>query len=454
MVENEKIFDDTEDASSETSAETSDVFADAPADTSEGNSESEPGAENTASESADSEEGSELVLEGDAESAEKPAEAAAEPAEKEPELDVPADVVVPADDREIEAQNASERRSEPAGARSQSRDERVIEDDAMGFKSDDLARIDKNALSPEEKMEQSYAQLSRFMRTHSIVWGEVDGVIPAGSKSTILSRFNEPIVSVLYNGISIMVRTLDFFEPTYDFGNDYSELTDDEKRERRTAYARYYIGARVPLRMTAISRAVDNENNPVILAIGNRVEAMAEIRDRYFIHAHEHRGGNVNVKEGALVKANVLTVRPDMAVVECLGVETRISNRHLSNEIVENCRDFTHSGDTLTVRIRRLYVNEPEKEGGEKTVYLNVTGQIYATPSAMSFMAEGSTYKGTVISFNREKNVYTVLLKNQVHASVPQRAVPGQVHLNIGDTVSVMITKVYDNFVTGTAIKI
>ena len=387
------------------------------------------------------------------------AEMKAEDEEPEPEtagaeeekLDVPADVVVPADDREIEAAKTEQpetEREQPAAQPAPTRrpapkPEPVFDESSIGIKSVDLARKDEAELSPEEELNKTYRDLRRAARTEQIIWGTVMG-------ADVLPNFNDVCVYVLYDNVSIIVPSTEFFEPTYSFGTDYDEMTEREKRTRRMVCSRFYFNARVPLRMIRTEINTDGDA-PVLVAVASRKAAMAQLRDRYFINPARPQDA---VAEGALAKAHVLTVRPDMATVECLGVETRILSQHLSNEIVENCHDFVSPGDNITVRIRKLHINEPEEEGGEKTVYLNVTGQINAAPAAIASMTKNSVWLGTVVAFNREKQVYTILLKNGVHASIPQKSVMGEIHLEIGDSVSVSVRQVYDNYVRGFAVKL
>jgi hypothetical protein len=69
-------------------------------------------------------------------------------------------------------------------------------------------------------------------------------------------------------------------------------------------------------------------------------------------------------------------------------------------------------------------------------------------------MRVGSNHLGTVDYFNRRNNIYSITLKEGVHASVRAQDVQGGIPLYPNDRVSVFITSVRDDYVTGIAMKI
>ena len=66
----------------------------------------------------------------------------------------------------------------------------------------------------------------------------------------------------------------------------------------------------------------------------------------------------------------------------------------------------------------------------------------------------GFEVTGTVDYVNRRNNIYSITLKEGVHASVRAQDVQGGIPLYPNDRVSVFITSVRDDYVTGIAMKI
>ena len=320
----------------------------------------------------------------------------------------------------------------------------------VGVKSDSVEEME--SMSEEERLSKLHGEFISLKRSKGIAWGEIVGVEP----SNLLHTF---FVIVDYDGVRVAIRDEDFYEDTFDFGSNYEALTDEtDKLIRRTLTAKYYLGAVIPFTVTEIS--VENYKNEqtgetvkLLTVLGNRKEAMAILRDIWFLHENTKNPNAMprKVEKDMIAKAHVLTVRSDMVLVECLGVETRISARDLSDDVIENCQDFVKAGDNIKVRIRGLHINDADSEFSR--VYLAVSGRIRQVPRAIYGMKEGATYLGTVDKFNRQKKIYNVVLRNHVNAIVQAQDVQGEIPLKHGDTISVKVIKIFDDYVRGLAIK-
>ena len=69
-------------------------------------------------------------------------------------------------------------------------------------------------------------------------------------------------------------------------------------------------------------------------------------------------------------------------------------------------------------------------------------------------MKKGYYYRGRVVWYNRDKDLYTVHLDNGVTAFVFRSNVMGYVNLSINDIVSVCVTSIFKDKVGGNAVRI
>ena len=384
--------------------------------------------------------------------AEKKEESKEEPVEEE-KIDVP-DPVVPADAEPEEA--AHQMPAEQPRTRAPRRQARPAQKPAapreigeMGVKSDEIIEKESLEKTEEEKELATFRLLNSLARNKDIAWGEIYGVEPIDALSgSIGSRF---AVALIFNGAKILIPEKEYFEPTYDFGSDYFTLSESMKANRRNAAAKYQIGARIPFTVAAAGKREitegEFEGENAIFAVGSRREAMRILRDMFFVHKDHPETPSRTVKVGYLAWANVVGVREDYVVVECLGVETRIDAYNLNNEYVENCNDFVKPGDRLKVRVRKVYVNDDD-------VYLTVSGRLNDASKAINDIKLRGTYLGVVDHYNKSNNFYTISLKNGVSASVRADQVQGEVELTNGDNVSVLVTRIMPTYVIGMARKL
>lgn len=395
-----------------------------------------------------------------------------EPAENEPKEeheDVPAEPVVAADAGELEREADGEKaakenrkaaekkpgkaaKSADAVKRSPARKPREIAE--VGTKSNEIEEAESLIKSDKERLDDEYRALVRARRNGEYLMGEVFGVEPESEAFK-----NHAVVDVLYNGITIMIPDMVYFEDTYNFGRSYDDLPERKKTAARAVAARFQAGAKVYFTVSAVERQdvvlPDGNHHTVIMAVGDRKDAMARVRDTYFFHRNrssETRAPRV-VSVGDIAKAHVIAVREDMALVECLGVETRIDAFNLSNQPIENCRDYVHPGDTIDVRIRKLHVDRDDENPHNDRVFLTVSGRLNDATEALMTMKPHCYVAGVVDFYNRDKDLYTIMLKNGVTAVVKAQDVRGQIDLNPGDRVNVFVTTILNTHVLGMAAK-
>lgn len=322
--------------------------------------------------------------------------------------------------------------------------------DSVGILSDDIIQNDR--YNPYEKEENLLAQIKTYVKEKQILWGTVTGLVRS-------EALNKSIVSILWNGVEIQVPIDEYFEPYYKITDNFDALNDKQKDDARRKLLKYQLGARVCVmpklaikKETDVGNKITNQSPFTIVAFGSRKEAMAKLRNIYFLHKAQNEKEAATFKEipsiGDICKARVISVRNDVAVVECLGVETRIDAYDLSDLTVENCRDFVKPGDTMKVRIKKLYLNE------DNSVYLSVSGRLNDTGKVLNTMMVGSMYLGKVEKFNKDNHTYLIHLKNGVNAFVYPENVESKTFLFRGEQVAVVVEKIKDNYVTGKAIKI
>ena len=311
----------------------------------------------------------------------------------------------------------------------------------IGVESEEL--IQQRLKEERNTEEETYNQLLEYKKNKTILWAEV-------YSSEIDTRLGIVGILALWNGFRICIPDKMYFLDSYQFSLDYKTLKPEEKVVVRQRFASYQIGAHVCFTITAIDRKPKESGEGYIYGvIGNRIEALNILQDIYFKHKKYNVGKPVDIQVGDLAEAHVLSVSSRYAVVETLGIETRIDAFNLSNEYVDDCHEIVKPGDTLKVRIRKLHINE-----GNEPTYLTVSARLNKTPDAISGMKIGSTYLGVVNKFNKETSVYTVRLKNGVNASVFENNVMNHQKLFSGDSVIVLVTEIEKEYVKGSVMKI
>ena len=374
---------------------------------------------------------------------------------------VPEEAAVPADLGEIEREEAkadpkpatinnrsrrgSNRAQNERNAENQEQTRNVL--NTVGTRSDDLRAEDSMKKSAKEIEEDNFKKLQTYLRNREILWGTVYAVEETDAWEHTI------VIAVLYNGVKVSIPDFAYFESNYDFGANYASMSEEQKMRRRQVVAQYQLGARVCFTLMGVDRrrieSGQFENDYMIDAAGSRVDAMALMRDIWFLHKNRKStsGTPRSVNVGDITDARILAVREDHVLVECLGVETRIDARNLCNDIVYNCNDVVQPGDVIRVRVRRCYVNNNDR------IYLSVSGRLNDPSKAINAMNLPGWFLGHVDSYNAEKNTYTIMLKNGVQAAVRGDSVEGGIDLMIGDRVKVYVFNSFESFVTGRAVK-
>lgn len=311
----------------------------------------------------------------------------------------------------------------------------------IGVESEEL--IQQRLKEERNIEEETYNQLLEYKKNKTILWAEV-------YSSEIDTRLGMVGILALWNGFRICIPDKMYFLDSYQFSLDYKTLKPEEKVVVRQRFASYQIGAHVCFTITAIDRKPkENGEGYIYGVIGNRIEALTILQDIYFKHKKYNVGKPVDIQVGDLAEAHVLSVSSRYAVVETLGIETRIDAFNLSNEYVDDCHEIVKPGDTLKVRIRKLHINEENEP-----TYLTVSARLNKVPDAISGMKIGSTYLGVVTKFNKETKIYTVRLKNGVNASVFENNVMNHQKLINGDSVIVLVAEIEKEYVKGSVMKI
>ncbi|MBR5755355.1 MAG: hypothetical protein IKX97_06025, partial [Erysipelotrichaceae bacterium] len=135
--------------------------------------------------------------------------------------------------------------------------------------------------------------------------------------------------------------------------------------------------------------------------------------------------------------------------VVALGVETRVHIDELCPEKISSCLQYARVGDVLP----ELRVREIRIEGGRVRLRLSNRFKKGAAKAILT-MKKGSYYAGRVVWFNPKKDIYTIILSNGVTAFVYRNNVMGYIDLSINDIVSVCVSAVHENMVTGNAVRI
>lgn len=299
-------------------------------------------------------------------------------------------------------------------------------------------------IDEEDELEAQYELLKQNKDNNSVLWGIVSGV-----DVDTTSRF--VIVTVYWNNTRILIHENEYFEKTFNFGYDFDELSTSEKLDKKVRSARYNIGSKCPFIITEVGKLPITSGyysgEDEIVAVASRKQALAKIRDKYFIH--KYSDNPVTVPVNAKAKANVLYVCETYVTVECLGVETRIDAYNLNERYVSNCMDFVKVGDVIKVRVKK----EPRINGDE--VYLSVSGRLNNGSRSINALRVGGSYLGEVESFNKVKRLYTIRLKSGIVVSVLEKGVQGHMELNAGDRAAVLITDIKpEGYAFGMAMKI
>lgn len=318
--------------------------------------------------------------------------------------------------------------------------ETLIQIENIGIESEELLERHKKAQEKRQKNknEESYRQLLRFKDMKTILWSEVESV-------ELDEKHNMIGIIAYWNGLRVCIPDVFYFEPNFRFPKKvYEEGTSAyEKLNLKRRVATYQTRAKICFTIENITHEKQDDGTYRYGIIGNRVDAMKRLRDFFFLHNQYNVGLPVKVTKGCIADAHILSVTPYGALAECLGVEVRLDAYALSNNLVENCTEVVQPGDKLEVRIRNYRVND------DGSISLYVSGRMNKSSEEIELMKKNSTYTGTVTSYNKEKQRYTVRLKSGVNAFIKEHNVVGGKLLSIGDEVIVLVTYIGKDSVAG-----
>lgn len=297
----------------------------------------------------------------------------------------------------------------------------------IGIKSEEVVQKNREIKTNNDEL------YSKLIENHEILLGIISGIEDGDREDS----FN---IVVTWNGLRVLIPDYQYFEDGFNFGVNYNELTSAiAKTRKRKNVAIHHNGAQIYF----ILKKVATDNYGVEFAVASRKEAMAMIRDEWFLHSNPDKIYEREAKIGDIAPAHVISVVENSCLVECLGVETRLDANTLTNQYVENCKDFVSPGDTIEVRIRKLYLNNG--------VYMTVNGRLNDNEGVIRTMKVKSNYLGCVDHYNKDKDMYVIRLNNGVNANVYSKSVIGTDALFNGQMVQVYVYSIMQNYVIGSA---
>lgn len=324
-----------------------------------------------------------------------------------------------------------------------------------GLKSDDLLK--KETLSLDEERDRKFNEMQEQLRRGAIFWGTVIGYeIQEDERVASSNKPTTILVKVKFGDEEVMIPDSEYFEPTFKFSKDDSKLSKAELIKEKRKRIEYQLDAQVCFLLTYLERRELTSEEQEMLGVkykfnilGSRTKAMEVLRDYYFLHAKKNRNYPEPVKVGDVATAHVLSVRDNMVLLECLGIETRIDEFELSNEVVNNCNDYVKAGDEIPVTIMKYYPVSETKN----VPYLKVSARSGVLSTNLSKIKIGNVYKGKVSHRNKTKHIYSVILNNGVNVIVPENRVMGGLELDRNDNVVVTIKKINGPYILATAYK-
>lgn len=300
----------------------------------------------------------------------------------------------------------------------------------LGIISDEMADAMELEKSEDEILNETYGKLNKYKHSGEVLWGNISGI-------TYSETLKQNIINVIYNKINIQIPEKEFFDHSFYTSRIYTSLDLAKKQDYVSNMLIYYMPAKVCFILKDIeSKYVKNINTDkeerLIFGVGSRLEAMDYLKDYYFFHRDADRNYRTTAKEGNIATANVLVVSEQSILVECLGVETWINAYSLSNDFITNCADLYKPGDSIKVRIQQI-------KKRDDTVQLILSGKIHSTPAIIKTVTVGSTYMGTVATYNNKKGLYTVRLINGCFLVAYTNSVQGHIMLYPGDKVAATV---------------
>ncbi len=132
------------------------------------------------------------------------------------------------------------------------------------------------------------------------------------------------------------------------------------------------------------------------IAIASRKEAM-ELRQRIEIP---------KLKENDIVKVRIVAVARKYIIVDLYGIEVIIPVDNLSHTFIVNAKNYYTVGDNLTVRIKKINIENETFELSAKDLIENPYKNI------RKYITEGGEYIGKVIGYPKQRSGIIVQLEN------------------------------------------
>ena len=392
-----------------------------------------------------------------------------EPAEEDEEVaipdeksdstgEIPEDPAVPADlPEEQPTASSNTHRSTPRNTSSNAQDER--HKPVYIFEIGDTEN-NSESKTPEEIEYETWRELETFRRRGQILRSTVDRVYYDENLARVF-------VTTHYHGLMVNIPDTEFFEPSSMFTSDYystnminangrderavfasrmaeetrryieNNKTDDSEpeiseewkkrteervkeriiKERQASIqfktAKYMLGAKIAFTITSAKRERRAEESYDEIAstseytytiIGSRCAGMQGLRNYYF------GGKGKTPQPNDIAEANVLRVTTTYVVVECCGIETRITPNDLSfKDYISDPTDKFHAGDKFKVVIRKIF--EPTKDNPHYglAVSRRLLGRKNSAES-LRFVSKGMVSAGKIVAYSRKSDYYTVML--------------------------------------------
>lgn len=328
----------------------------------------------------------------------------------------------------------------------------------IGDYSEEIIQKHNEKKTEADKEYEEYKKLEKAYYTKQLLWGTIYSVEPTkiGDKKSFT-------INLLWNNkIKIMIPDDWYWLENMYFSKSYynktkvengqtktRQSTEEEKTNIRMAIARNYVGAQICfiLNSKPVRQKVEGnemfEGEYITYAVGNRLEAINILRDKYFFHRnHKSNKEPITIKKDDIVEAHVIGVKEDMVLVEALGVETRLDCYSLTDDYITDCHSKVKPGDDIKCKVLNVEIQDNKPK-------LTLSGRTKDVNKQILFMKKGAYYDGTVIYFNDKTQNYTIYLENGVRASVNKDRVQGYYNLAYGDKVTVYVLKIYDTHVAG-----
>ena len=364
------------------------------------------------------------------------------------EDEIPEDPVIPAD--------AEEQGTEAEAASNLGRLPRpdvqiqapAVNNLAIGLITENVKIEQKTNITKEEKEEKEWQKINRLVRSKGVVWGHVTGVTRFENNTfSVLTEIYGRSVSIPEN--MFFVRDMKSYNRYY-VAMDEKDMTESQINRIKTSMRRdeaiKYIGALIPFVIIGAERRhvrsrTSGARYYEYTLIGSRKEGMETLQDYWFFHERKRysRRKDHTVAEGQTVdNAHILIVEENGVLVEVCGVETWMDVFEVNARHLDDARLYYHSGDTVTVLLRKLHLrNSPS----EKYIRISPSMRLAQEQEAAARFDSvqiNDFMRGTVSRISRNGN-YIVVLDNGVRANIfPDRVVPRSI-INVGDMVVVHV---------------